>query len=60
MEEEKKDLEAYLLTALSDSLIKKSKSMLVTLDDIKSLRFESWWVESGQKNMISVIFRVDG
>ncbi len=26
MEEEKKDLEAYLLTALSDSLIKKSKS----------------------------------
>ncbi len=30
------------------------------VDEIKSLRFESWWVENGQKNQISVIFRLDG
>ena len=29
-------------------------------DEIKSLRFESWWVENGQKNQISIIFRLDG
>ena len=30
------------------------------LDDIKSLRFESWWIENGEHNQISVIFRLDG
>jgi hypothetical protein len=30
------------------------------LDEIRSLRFESWWVENRVKNMISVIYRLDG
>ena len=30
------------------------------LDEIKSLRFESWWVENREKNQITVIFRLDG
>jgi len=30
------------------------------VDEIKSLRFESWWVEGGTKNQISVIFKLDG
>jgi hypothetical protein len=33
------DFETYLLSALNDSLIKKNQ--------IKSLRFESWWIENG-------------
>ena len=28
-------------------------------DDIKCLRFESWWIENGERNQISVIFRLD-
>ena len=46
------DFETYLLTALNDSLIKKNQ--------IKSLRFESWWIENGVKNQISIIFHLDG
>jgi hypothetical protein len=46
------DFETYLLSALNDSLIKKNQ--------IKSLRFESWWLENGAKNMISVVFHLDG
>lgn len=30
------------------------------IDDIKCLRFESWWIENGERNQISVIFRLDG
>ncbi len=30
------------------------------IDEIKSLRFESWWVENKEKNMITVIFNLDG
>jgi hypothetical protein len=30
------------------------------VDEIKSLRFESWWVENRVKNPISVIYRLDG
>ena len=33
---------------------------MVTPDEIKTLRFESWWVENREKNMISIIFRLDG
>lgn len=29
-------------------------------DEIKTLRFESWWVENREKNQIIVIFRLDG
>lgn len=46
------EFEAYLLNALNDSLVKKN--------EIKSLRFESWWVENRVKNPISVIYRLDG
>ena len=46
------DFETYLLSALNDSLIKKNQ--------IKSLRFESWWLENGTKNKISVVFHLDG
>ena len=44
--------EDYLVQALNDSLMKKN--------DIKCLRFESWWIENGERNQISVIFRLDG
>lgn len=30
------------------------------IDEIKSLRFESWWVENRVKNPITVIYRLDG
>lgn len=57
VEEEKKtqmsaDFETYLVTALNDSLIKKNK--------IKSLTFESWWIENREKNLISLTFKLDG
>jgi len=32
----------------------------LTEDEIKTLRFESWWVEGGSKNMISIVFHLDG
>ena len=70
MVEEKKDFETYLISSLNDSLIKKSNSsllimiycinILIYLDEIKSLRFESWWVENKEKNMITLIFNLDG
>ena len=44
--------EDYLVQSLNDSLMKKN--------DIKCLRFESWWIESRERNQISVIFRLDG
>ena len=34
--------------------------IFVFADDIKCLRFESWWIENGERNQISVIFRLDG
>lgn len=37
-----------------------SNLRLTVSDEIKSLRFESWWVENRERNMISVIFRLDG
>ena len=30
------------------------------LDNIKSLQFTSWWVENGEKNLITIVFRLDG
>ena len=32
----------------------------VYVDEIKSLRFESWWVENKVKTPITVIYRLDG
>ena len=29
-------------------------------DQIKSLQFTSWWVENGEKNLIVIVFRLDG
>lgn len=46
------DFKSYLVGALNESLIKKN--------EIKQLRFESWWVENREKNHITVIFRLDG
>ena len=41
--------------------MKKSKYPAVKVaDDIKMLRFESWWIEGGERNQISVIYRLDG
>lgn len=57
------DFTDYLISALSNSLGKKSKPnyrQLVRVDEIRSLRFESWWVEAGTKNPITVIYRLDG
>ena len=31
-----------------------------SLDQIKSLQFTSWWVENGEKNLIVIVFRLDG
>ena len=54
--------EDYLVQSLNESLGKKSKLLLSVnlVDDIKMLRFESWWIENGERNQISVIFRLDG
>ena len=30
------------------------------LDQIKNLNFTSWWVENGEKNLITVVFQLDG
>lgn len=30
------------------------------IDDIKCLKFESWWIENRERNAISVIYRLDG
>ncbi len=41
--------------------LRKVSSNLVNLtEDITSLRFESWWMEGREKNMISVVYRLDG
>jgi hypothetical protein len=32
----------------------------LALDDIRCLRFESWWIENRERNQISVIYRLDG
>lgn len=34
--------------------------MLIFLDDIKFIKFESWWIENREKNQITVIYRLDG
>jgi hypothetical protein len=69
MVEEKRDFESYLMSSLNDSLIKKSNNHLflhiftnrfLSLDEIKSLKFESWWIENKEKNLITVIFHLDG
>ena len=65
MVEERKDFETYLISSLNDSLIKKSIILnpifkFICLDEIKSLKFESWWLENKDKNMITVIFNLDG
>ncbi len=65
MVEEKKDFETYLISSLNDSLIRKSNHKLQchachSIDEIKSLRFDSWWVENKEKNMITIIYHLDG
>ena len=35
-------------------------TLLCFIEDITSLRFESWWMEGREKNMITVIYRLDG
>ena len=30
------------------------------VEDITSIRFESWWIEGREKNMITVIYHLDG
>ena len=35
------------------------KKELTGADQIKSLKFESWWIENGTKNPITVIYRLD-
>ena len=32
----------------------------VYLDDIRCIRFESWWMEGKDRNRISVVYRLDG
>ncbi len=32
----------------------------MSLGDITSLHFDSWWVEGKEKNMITVVYRLDG
>ena len=32
----------------------------ILLGDITSLHFDSWWVEGKEKNMITVVYRLDG
>ena len=58
------EFDEYLVNALNDSLIKKSNETFSSInyhvDEIKSLRFESWWVENKVKNPITVIYRLDG
>lgn len=46
------EFESYLVSALNDSLIKKNQ--------IKNLQFTSWWIENGEKNLITVVFQLDG
>ena len=29
-------------------------------DQIKNLNFTSWWIENGEKNLITVVFQLDG
>jgi hypothetical protein len=45
-------------------MILSSKKVRVFLSilsgDITSLRFESWWIEGREKNMITIIYRLDG
>ena len=31
-----------------------------TIEDISTLRFESWWMEGREKNMITVLYCLDG
>ena len=57
------DFETYLVSALNDSLIKKSKCHNFDndfVDQIKSLQFTTWWVENNKKNMINVEYKLDG
>ena len=59
------DFGTYLVSALNDSLIKKSKLLnladgFLSLDQIKSLSFTTWWVEVGKKNLINIEYRLDG
>ena len=61
-ENKTKDFETYLISALNDSLLKKSNHPHATylLGDITSLHFDSWWIEGKEKNMITVVYRLDG
>ena len=64
-ENKSKDFETYLISALNDSLLKKSKYFSTDfinqwLGDITSLHFDSWWIEGKEKNMITVVYRLDG
>ena len=66
------EFESYLISALNDSLLKKSKFDSETLtvpvsndypfssDQIKNLQFTSWYIENGEKNLITVVFNLDG
>ena len=33
---------------------------MLSIEDITSLHFDSWWVEGREKNMITVVYRLDG
>ena len=47
-----KDFENYLIKVLDDSIVKKS--------EIKTLNYESWFVENKQRHAIKVRYRLDG
>ena len=34
--------------------------LMNVVEDITSLRFESWWMEGREKNMITVVYHLDG
>ena len=42
------------------SLLRHLTCLLFDLDQIKNLQFTSWWVENGEKNLITVVFQLDG
>jgi len=46
------EFESYIVSALNESLLKKNQ--------IKNLQFTSWFIENGEKNLITVIFQLDG
>jgi hypothetical protein len=43
---------------VSDTCVDRNRLLFV--DNIKSLCFTSWWIEQGEKNLIQVVYRLDG